>query len=332
MILLLSLLINVSFSAEKLVVYTYDSLKAKWGIGPHIESIAKKKLGVKIEWVPFATAGEAVNQLSLEKKKTRADVVLGVDALLSEKLLGTGLIDCSSTAKNTSIAQENWLDSKGCIVPLDVGYLAFVFDKSRKDLSGIHSFSELADAKELHKKIVIPSPATSSVGLSLLAWTHAVLGKDAGVFWRKMRDQILTVAPGWSSAYGMFTKKEADVVLSYTTSPAYHIVEEKNDSITAMSFSAGHIQQIEGGAAIKASPRLKLAQQFLALLPSMEIQSKIPTTQWMYPVLQVGFELPRAFQELPRPAKVIRIPVKEADRKAWLKQWNEWMTGNSSSK
>jgi hypothetical protein len=37
-------------------------------------------------------------------------------------------------------------------------------------------------------------------------------------------DQTVTVTKGWSEAYGLFLKGESDLVLSYTTSPAYHMI------------------------------------------------------------------------------------------------------------
>lgn len=39
--------------------------------------------------------------------------------------------------------------------------------------------------------------------------------------------KTVTVTKGWSEAYGLFLKGESDLVLSYTTSPAYHIIAEK---------------------------------------------------------------------------------------------------------
>ena len=45
-----------------------------------------------------------------------------------------------------------------------------------------------------------------------------------------MSDNIVTVTPGWTEAYGLFLEGEAEGVLSYTTSPAYHIIAEKDFS------------------------------------------------------------------------------------------------------
>jgi ABC-type thiamine transport system substrate-binding protein len=57
----------------------------------------------------------------------------------------------------------------------------------------------------------------------------SVYGDDAAAAWEKLSDRVLTVTPGWSEAYGLFTSGEAPMVLSYTTSPAYHMVAEETD-------------------------------------------------------------------------------------------------------
>ena len=43
----------------------------------------------------------------------------------------------------------------------------------------------------------------------------------------------------------MFLEGEADMVLSYTTSPAYHIYADKDATKSAAPFKEGHYMQIE---------------------------------------------------------------------------------------
>ncbi len=54
-------------------------------------------------------------------------------------------------------------------------------------------------------------------------------------------------------------KGESDLVLSYTTSPAYHILEEKKDNYAAANFSEGHYLQVEVAARTAASKQPELA-------------------------------------------------------------------------
>jgi ABC-type thiamine transport system substrate-binding protein len=57
-----------------------------------------------------------------------------------------------------------------------------------------------------------------------------------------------TVTQGWSETYDMFLEGEADYVLSYTNSPAYHMVAEETDRYQAAFFSEGDVTQIEVAA------------------------------------------------------------------------------------
>src|SRR5690606_39464104 len=50
---------------------------------------------------------------------------------------------------------------------------------------------------------------TSTPGLGLVLWMKAVYGDKAADAWAKLKDRVLTVTPGWSEAYGLFTKGEA---------------------------------------------------------------------------------------------------------------------------
>jgi thiamine transport system substrate-binding protein len=71
---------------------------------------------------------------------------------------------------------------------------------------------------------------------------------------------------------------------------------------------------------LKSSPNQQLARDFLAYMLSPEGQKVIPTTNWMYPVADIGADLPAAFP--PQPAKV--LPVDEAqitaERNAWIEE------------
>jgi hypothetical protein len=81
--------------------------------------------------------------------------------------------------------------------------------------------------------VIYEDPRTSTPGLGLLLWMQKVYGDKAPEAWQKLAAKTVTVTKGWSEAYGLFLKGESDLVLSYTTSPAYHIIEEKKDNYAA---------------------------------------------------------------------------------------------------
>ena len=133
---------------------------------------------------------------------------------------------------------------------------------------------------------------------------------------------MLTLSPGWSGAYGLFTQKKADFVLSYTTSPAYHAENDKTHDIKCLIFPEGHFRQEEYVGIVKG-PKEKLAKQLVEVLLSEAVQKEIPTHQWMYPI-RPGVALPQSFKDLPVP-KALEVDFNEVEtsRKDWLKRWEK---------
>ena len=64
-------------------------------------------------------------------------------------------------------------------------------------------------------------------------------------YWERLRPNLLTITDGWSAAYGMFTKGEVPIVLSYVTSPAYHVKYEQTERYKALDFPEGMFRQVE---------------------------------------------------------------------------------------
>ncbi len=171
-------------------------------------------------------------------------------------------------------------------------------------------------------KIAIQDPRSSTPGLGLVMWVRAVYGDRAPDIWRQLKPKILTVTKGWWDSYSLFLEGEADMVLSYTTSPAYHAVVDGETFIKAASFAEGHYLQMELAAVTAASDDPDLAREFIAYLTGVEAQSAIPTTNWMFPV-NAQAELPEAFGDLVKPAKTLAFDVAaaKANRKAWIEEW-----------
>src|SRR3546814_15173647 len=92
---------------------------------------------------------------------------------------------------------------------------------------------------------------------------------------------------GWSEAYGLFLEGEAPLVLSYTTSPAYHMIAEDEDRYQAANFAEGHYMQVEVAAMTKSSDDPELARQFLRFMLKPGFQSTISTAQRLYPVIDL---------------------------------------------
>lgn len=308
-------------SADKptLTIYTYSSFVSEWGPGPALQPLFEAQCGCSINWVSLEDGAALLSRLKLEGAQTEADIVLGLDTNLTAETAATGLIaphEVDLSALKLPIA---WDDAN--FVPYDYGYFAVVYD-SQILPNPPQSLAELTAPGD-GPKIILMDPRTSTPGLGLLLWVKQVAGDGAAEAWKNLAKKTLTVTKGWSEAYGLFLKGEAPMVLSYTTSPAYHVMMEQTDRYRAVAFAEGNYLQVEVAARLKTSDQPELARQFLAFLTSQAAQEKLPTTNWMFPVIDLGEALPQAFRDLKVPAKALLMPSDQvaANRSAWIEEW-----------
>jgi len=302
-----------------LTVYTYNSFTSEWGPGPALEKDFETQCACDLQWVALEDGAALLARLKLEGRNTKADIVLGLDTNLTAETRDTGLIAPHGVTLDGLALPLDWADAD--FVPYDWGYFAFVYD-SEKLTDPPRTLAELVDGKDT-PKIIIQDPRTSTPGLGLVMWLREVYGEKAPEAWAGLQPKILTVTKGWSEAYGLFTQGEAPLVLSYTTSPAYHQIVEGSDRYKALLFPEGHYMQIEVAARLTTSSQPELAQAFLAYLTSPAAQKVLPTTNYMYPVRDIGNDLPPEFTALPRPEKSLLLSAEDAarNRDDWIREW-----------
>ena len=312
-------LVATASAQEKLTVYTYESFTAEWGPGPAVEKNFEAECGCDLEFVSVADGVALLNRLRLEGEATTADIVLGLDTSLTWEAQQTGLFAPHGISLDNIDVPGGWTDET--FVPFDYGYFAVVYD-SQTLASPPASLQELVEG-DPSAKIVIQDPRTSTPGLGLLLWMKAVYGDGAKDAWAKLSRRVLTVTPGWSEAYGLFTNGEAPMVLSYTTSPAYHLIAERVDRYKAASFAEGNYLQIEVAAATKKGAANPLAARFLSFMTGPGFQNVIPETNWMFPAGKTSEPINPVFNDMAKPAKPLSISPEEiaANRKAWIDEW-----------
>ena len=273
---------------QQLTVYTYDSFITDWGPGPAIEAAFEAECGCDLVFSGHGDGAALLSRLRLEGARSEADVVLGLDTNLTAAAAGTDLFAPHGLTLDLDLPIA-WDDAT--FVPYDWGYFAFV---GNADGPAPSSFQELA-ASDV--SIVIQDPRSSTPGLGLAHWVDAAYPGDAAAIWAELADNVVTVTPGWSEAYGLFLEGEADLVLSYTTSPSYHAIAEEDDSKVALLFDEGHYMQVEVAGIVAGTDTPELAQAFLGFLLSDAAQSVIPTTNWMFPAVMPEGGLPDGFAE-----------------------------------
>ena len=301
-----------------LKVLTYDSFAAEWGPGPAIEAGFEASCACDLQFVTAGDGAAVLARLKLEAGASDADVVLGLDTSLTENASKTNLF----APNGLTLAHDLPVPfTDPLFVPFDWGWFAFVYDNT-KLTAPPKSFKELA-ASDL--KIVIEDPRSSTPGLGLVMWVKAVYGPESAALWRDLSDNIVTVTPSWDQAYGLFLKGEADMVLSYTTSPAYHLIAEQDATKSAALFDEGHYMQVEVAGMLAASPHPDLARAFLTYLASDAAQAILPTTNWMYPAKTPPTGLPQGFETLIKPLKSLLLSSAEAEalRQAAVEEWQD---------
>lgn len=301
-----------------LTIYTYDGFASEWGPGVPLKEGFEATCNCTVNWVAADSSIGTLRKVQLEGASTEADIVLGLDTAIAGEARDTGLFADHGLELNHLDLPAEWSDAQ--FVPFDYSHFAFMWDTDRMAAPPA-SFEELIALPD-DIKIAIQDPRSATPGLGLLLWVKAAYGERAPDIWAGLKPHILTITREWSESYALFLDGEADMVLSYTTSPAYHIFDEGDHTIKAATFEEGHFAQIEVAGILKSSPHQDLARDFLAYLTSVEGQRVIPTTNWMFPVVDLGDDLDPAFADLPQPDKTLSLPEAEitANSSAWVEE------------
>lgn len=307
---------TTTFAKEELTIYTYDSFMASWGPGPAIKKSFEEKCNCKLNFVGLDDGASILSRLRLEGTNTKANIVLGLDTNLMQIAQNTKLIAKHKVDTKNLTLPKKWENEY--FIPFDYGYYAFIYN-SEKIKTPPSSMKEFLNTKNT---LIYQDPRTSTVGFGLLLWLEKLYGKDANKAWKKIANKTITVPKGWSEAYNMFLKGESDYVLSYTTSPAYHLIAEKKSKYKAVKFKEGHYLQTEVVAKTINNKNSKLADEFMNFVLSEGFQKHIPTGNWMYPVTNT--KLPKEFSELIK-VKTLELDNKKVseNRKNWIRAWQE---------
>lgn len=298
-----------------LTVLTYDSFVSEWGPGPAVEKAFEATCACDLQFVPAGDGAALLARIQLEGSASDADVVLGLDTSLIAAATATQLF--APHGKNPKLdLPVDFADP--IFLPFDWGWFAFVYDKTRL-AEAPTTFAALAAS---NLRIIIQDPRSSTPGLGLLLWVKAAYGDRASEIWTALADNIVTVTPGWSEAYGLFLEGEADMVLSYTTSPAYHLIAESDDTKAAALFDEGNYMQIEVAGKLAGSDQPELADKFLDFMLTDAFQSAIPQTNWMYPAVTPAAGLPQGFDAFrPKKSLLLSPGAAQSVRDAALAEW-----------
>lgn len=316
---------SASSTKTDLTIYAYDSFVSEWGPGPKIFPAFEKEYGIKLSVISAGDAGQVLQRGIIEKDNVKADILIGIDNNLLAKAIEADIFSPYKSDNLEKIPEELIFDKTNRVTPFDYGFFSIIYD-SEKIIEPPSSLTELLDLK-YSKSIILMDPRTSSPGLGFMLWTIAEFGDDFGEYWKQLMPSVLTITDGWDSGYGLFTEGEAPMVLSYTTSPAYHAEYENTDRYRAALFPAGHYMQIEGMGIVKKAKNREAAEMFIDFILENRFQSEIPLTNWMYPV-RTDLALPESFKMAPKPEISLRMSSEEIDINltSWIDEWTHAVT------
>ncbi len=307
-----------------LTVYTYSSFPP--ALMENIVGHFQEEHQIKVDFKSYPDTGPLLNQLAQEKKNPQADVVIGLDNNYFTKALQLDVLQPYKPKGAEKIRKDLIFDSQFRLTPFDYGFVVFNYDSEfLKRVPTTHQ--ELLDPyyKDL---IILENPLTSSPGQIFLLTTIALYGEEGYLdYWRALKNNLLTITPGWDEAYGIFTSGEAPLVLSYGTSPVYHLLYDETERYKALILDGGAYAQIEGVGIIKNTKNLKNAKLLVDYILSSDFQRLIPENQFMYHVRE-DVEQPNSFRVAAQADKLFNLPLElvEENLDHWLSEWEKVMS------
>jgi thiamine transport system substrate-binding protein len=319
--IVLSLCISNMAHAElpTLKIYTVKSFTATWAAGPVIKRNFETMCKCHVEYISFDNTAGLLSRLKLEGDQVNADLVLGFDANIMEQLRAMGQVVPHHVTTGKLDLPIAWNDP--IFLPYEYGYFAFLYDQNKLKNPPV-SFAELL---ERDISIIIADPRSCATGMGLLLWVKAIYGDQSPEIWRTLAKHIVTTVKSWGDGYALFLRGEADMILSYTTSPAYHIIAENDHRYHAANFAEGHYLKIDLMAMLKHGEQPELARRFMQFALTPEFQKTLPIYNFMYPVAIADKDMPGPYHLLTKPKNTFYLPAMEVAEKRPL-YLQEWLT------
>ena len=310
-------------ATDALVVYTYDAFPQS--LETLIDAFFEAEYGFSPTLERFQDTGDLFNQTWLERSAPQADVVIGLDNTYIGRALEDELFQPYRPVGADELLDHLILDPEYRLTPFDWGHVVLNYDSERLS-DPPTSWEELLDPR-LEESIIVMNPATSSPGRNFLLLTIAAHGEDGYLdFWERLKPNILTVTAGWTEGYGLYTQGEASIVLSYESSPAYHLAYEDTERYKNLILDDMGYGQVEVAGIVAGARNLENARRLLDFLVSVEFQREIPLNQFMYPA-RGDVTLPDPFDRIATAGETMYVPVDQVDEHfdRWLTDWQDVM-------
>lgn len=279
---------------KKLRVMAYSSFLSSFGPASLLKEEFEKTCQCEVELVDGGDSAMMLQKLRLRQDGFHPDLVIGFDqwtlaeAKQQVKWRRLDLGDVEWHPQVVSSLTETF-------VPFDWAPMTFIYREG--EIQPPSQLNDLLDPR-FKNNITLQDPRSSTPGLQFFYWIHALKGGDTFAFLKSLKQSIHSVSPSWSSSYGLFKKRQAQLTFSYVTSVVYHWQEEADESYKAVEFPQGHPIQVEFAGVPQNCGACELAEGFVRFMLTKTSQSTIMNKNYMLPVIQ-GVVSDTLFEKVP---------------------------------
>ena len=292
----------------------------------------ESETGYRLKQRPSGDTGTLTNKLVLTQGNPLGDVAFGIDDTFAARALEADVFEPSAVELPAGADAFALPDGSDRLIPVDNGNVCVNIDTTWFDAEGLAPPQTLADLVEpaYRDLFVIPGAPTSSPGMAFLLATIAAYGDAWPEYWADLMANGAKLTSGWSDAYFVdFTAGGEDgrrpIVVSYDSSPAF-TVDDGTSSTRALLDTC--YRQVEYAGILTGAGNPTGAAAFLDFLLTPQVQAKLPTSMYVFPVRN-DVTLPEDWARFAkRPTDPASLDPAEvaAQRDQWLQEWTEVTT------
>lgn len=287
-------------NAEEITIYGPSSMK--W-IEKEYGKVFQEETGDSIK---FISIDGIVGRLKLEKKRPKADVVVGLTELTTEMARRENLILPYVPKNIDNIANVSFKMNSEYVTPMDYGILAINYNKEKIP----NLPKSLKELGAMTKQLMVENPKVSITGEEALQWSVALYGENWLDFWKELKPAIYSVEPGWSEAFAKFTAGEAPMMVGYATSNLFFTGEDSSKYDSFLLEDGNYIYQ-EGAALVNKKEVKDGAKKFMERVLSDEFQKIMSEENYMFPVTNI--EVSEGFKNVPTTDKTVKLTKEQIE-------------------
>jgi len=284
--------------------------------------------GYTLEVRAAGDAGTLATKLSLTADNPIADAAFGIDNTFASRPLGEGAF-AELTPSVTPPEEYALADGGDRLVPIDSASVCVNVDTAWFDEAGIEPPQTLDDLTDpaYADLLVTPGASTSSPGMAFFLATVAQHGDDWPSYWTDLLANGAKVVDGWEDAYyGDFTAGSKNgtrpIVVSYDSSPAFTVSGGKSTTAALLDTC---FRQVEYAGVLAGADNPEGAEALVDWLLSDEVQSALPESMYVFPVMPDA-AIPADWAKFaPQPTDPYEVSPEDiaANREKWLTEWTD---------